>query len=131
MPESSRNGKALGGGVKRRVQEASTQIVQIEGGSQLLELLDKLGSMDKVIQKLTTTIEKVEPKSARGQRSLPGLCRALTDIFFKCQAVNMKLAREQQVEEVPMNPLNLHDQDILEIAQVIKARQMADALEAE
>ena len=90
-----------------------------------MELLEKLGSMEAVIEVLTATIGKIKPESARGQRSLPALCRALTDIFFKCQAVNMKLAREQQVEEVPINLLGLHDEDVLEIAEVIKARQVA------
>ena len=127
MPESGGNGKDLGGGIRRRKQEVSSQIVQIEGGSQILELVEKLGSMGKVVEKLTAAVDKLDPKTIRGQRSLPALCRSLADIFFKCQAVNLKLAREQQVEEMPMNLLGLEDEDVLAIASDIKNRRAARA----
>ena len=125
MPDSPGNGRDMGGGVLKRKREVSSQILQIEGGSQLLELYDQLGSMPAVVEKLTEAIEALNPKTARGQRSLPALCRPLADIFFKCQAVNLKLAREQQVEEVPMNLLGLEDEDVLAIAEDVRRRMAA------
>lgn len=131
MPEPGPNGAGpdLGGGIRRRTQEVSQQVLQIEGGSELLRLFDKLGSMAAVVEKLTGAIKDLDATSARGQRSLPALCRPLADIFFKCQAVNMKLLREQQVEEVPMDVLGLSDEDVLAIAQEITSRK--EAAEAE